>query len=58
MDSYQDLDVAEDIIFRPLFRYRQEEQEKLSQKKNYQPYIYAYKKPKKYTSRQYYSNDY
>ncbi|XP_044005765.1 uncharacterized protein LOC122850697 [Aphidius gifuensis] len=40
MDSYQDLDVAEDIIFRPLFRYRQEEQQKLSQRKNYQPYIY------------------
>ncbi|XP_057330527.1 uncharacterized protein LOC130670915 [Microplitis mediator] len=46
-----DMDVAEDIIFRPLFRYRQEvaaRQSKSYNQRYYQPYIYAYRKRPNY----------
>ncbi|XP_011313379.1 uncharacterized protein [Fopius arisanus] len=41
--SLEDMDVAEDIVFRPLFRYRQEARQKYLRNRYYQPYIYAYK---------------
>ncbi|CAG5088648.1 Protein of unknown function [Cotesia congregata] len=34
-----DMDVAEDIIFRPLFRYRQEVADRQQSRKYYQPYL-------------------
>ncbi|CAD6233934.1 GSCOCG00007411001-RA-CDS [Cotesia congregata] len=43
-----DMDVAEDIIFRPLFRYRQEVADRQQSRKYYQPYLYAYRKPNYY----------
>ncbi|XP_063978877.1 uncharacterized protein LOC135163404 [Diachasmimorpha longicaudata] len=41
--SLEDMDVAEDIVFRPLFRYRQEAREKYARNRYYRPYIYAYR---------------
>lgn len=43
--SLEDMDVAEDIVFRPLFRYRQEARQKYARNRYYQPYIYAYRNP-------------
>lgn len=54
MNQPNDMDVAEDIVFRPLFRYRQEAARRRQyNNRYYQPYVYAYKKRQNiYSNRQ------